>query len=286
MILGVAVAVAAAGMAGAQSTQPAPASDAPPAAVQVLVENCDAHKFETVIEMTVNGELKHSKVKMCGMEGQSDADWLRTLNDAIEKTAGNPKMPQSIKDQIIGAVKLEIIRLGGSIGAPPKASALIEIPNSDLARKPVSARPAPPPAPLARDYTSLPPLASAAPPPPRLITPGGPALLKPRLSLQCFNQADLAAAPCTAFERDTLVTVSAGENLPAGTSVRFVRGDTSADVAVAGLARGRSMHFTLPGQVCAGVGGGTLEVQIVRASGSPGVPPQVVGSDGPFNLRC
>ena len=36
--------------------------DSPPAQMQKLLENCDAHKFETVIEMTVAGQTKRSRV--------------------------------------------------------------------------------------------------------------------------------------------------------------------------------------------------------------------------------
>lgn len=285
MVAGVALAVAAAGMAGAQS-QGSGLEAAPPPAVQALVENCDAHKFETVIRTTVGGEIKHSKVKLCGTEGQSDADWLKTLRDAVEKTAANPQMPQAVKDQIIAAVKLEIVRLGGSLQSAPQPVQVVAIPGADLANVAPKPRAAPPAAPLDRDYAALPPLSSAPPPPPRLIVPGSPPLARPKLSFECLSPSAIGDGPCTAFERDTLVTVSAGENLPSGTSLRFVRGDASADVELAGLARGKSMQFALPREVCAGVGGGKLEVQIVRTAGTAGTPEQVVGSEGPYNLRC
>jgi hypothetical protein len=91
--------------------------------------------------------------------------------------------------------------------------------------------------------------------------------------------------PCADFARDTLVTVRAGEDLPPGTSLRFVRGDARAEVQLAQLRSGKSLRFALPGEVCRGVGGGKLDVEILRTA-KAGALGQVVGSEGPFNLRC
>ena len=46
------------------------------AKLESLLENCDAHKFETMVDSVVGGQPHRSKVKMCGKEGQSDADWI------------------------------------------------------------------------------------------------------------------------------------------------------------------------------------------------------------------
>ena len=76
------------------------------------MQSCDAHKFETAIQLIgPDGKPKQSKVKMCGTIGQSDADWIRTLEDAVGKTQENTEMPRAAKEQIIAAVTLEIDRL-------------------------------------------------------------------------------------------------------------------------------------------------------------------------------
>lgn len=285
MIAGVLLVIAAASAAAPHKAAQAP-DGTPSAAVQSLVQNCDAHKFETVITIpTADGSTKSSKVKLCGTEGQSDADWLATLKDAVDKTAANPRMPQVVKDQIVTAVNAEIARLQ----APPLA-----LPQDiDLAAAPpppaASAPPSAPLPPISRDYTSLPPLPTApTAPPPHLLGSASAiaALARPKMSFQCLNTGDIGAAPCTDFERDTLITVEAGEDLPAGTALRFIRGDKQADVDLAQLRRGRSVRLQLPRDICAGVGGGRLSLEIVRTA--PGAPndPQVVGSEGPYNLRC
>ncbi len=96
--------------------------DSPPSQMQKLLENCDAHKFETFIEVKVEGQPlpKRSRVKLCGTEGQSDADWVRTLKDAVAKTSANLQMPPAVREQIVTALNAEISRLnGGSAALPP-----------------------------------------------------------------------------------------------------------------------------------------------------------------------
>lgn len=261
-------------MLAAQAAAPAPA----PNQMQALLQNCDAHKFETVIDTVVDGKPKQSKVKLCGNEGQSDADWLRTLKDAADKTAANDKMDKPVRDQVVAALRLEIARLGGTV-APPVQGVM------------PAPRKRPPAQPLS-DFAALPPMPTAPTAPVKVL--GGvagvsvPFLPKPQLSLSCYNPNDIVGeGPCTGFERETMLTVRADENLPTGTSIRFVRDGTArAEVALAQLQRGKSMRVQLPQDVCLHSGGGALEIRIVRATKETGPTGQEVGTDGPYNLRC
>lgn len=276
MIFGLALlaSAAAAAQGAAASEEPAPPA---------LAQSCDARKFETQFHYTSKGQPKTSKMRLCGKAGQSESEWVATLKEAVDKTAANAAMPQSVKDQIIGALNGEIARLTGLAAAPAAVSAVpVTADISKLPRR--SGGGSAPVQPASRDYAALPPLPTAPTvAPPRLLRSGAAAavlLPKPALSIECRNSDDVGGeAPCTDFERDTLVSVRARENLPAGTAIRFVRGDASADVDVAGLARGKLARFELPREICRGVGGGKLEVKVVRSA-------QVVGDEGEFNLRC
>src|SRR5438270_13418996 len=99
----------------------AAAKDSPPAQMQKLLQSCDAHRFETIVEVAVGSQTKHSRVKLCGTEGQSDADWIKTLEDAVTKTAANDKMPPAVRGEIVAALTDEIARLtaGGARALPP-----------------------------------------------------------------------------------------------------------------------------------------------------------------------
>src|SRR3954453_9660281 len=278
--------------------------DAPAAQMQKLLENCDAHKFETVIELTVEGQTKHSRGKRCGKEGQSDADWMRTLKDAVMKTEANLQMPPGVRAQIVTGLNPEISRLnGGAAALPPprqisKTSALdglSALPPLPEPKRAETAAALPPPrmtAPKssAQAYANLPPMPTTVTAPTRLLTGSVgvllPALPKPRMQFICYVPGE-TDGPCTGFTRDTLLTVRADEDLPPGTSLRFVRnGDVRADVELAQLRKGKTQRFSIPPEVCAHVVGATLEIRVVRSVPAAGPSGQEVGKDGPYDLRC
>jgi len=268
-----------AGAVAPKKTQPAKGAQQPAEPMKKLLQDCDAHKFEAVIEATVDGQPHRSRMKLCGTEGQTDAEWLGTLKDALAKVVAAKSMPDPVKVQISAKLKGEIDRLtmlaDGGIKVPPTSFAL---------KRPTK----PADAPLSRDYAALPPLQTTPTvAPPRLLTSvDGPALPRPRISMSCYSPGDLTGdGPCAAFDRFTMLTVRAGEAIPAGTSLRFVRdGEQRSELSIAGLARGKSIRLALPPEVCSHVAGGSLEIQVVR--GAPNAAAQVVGTEGPFNLRC
>jgi hypothetical protein len=278
---------AATAAAAAPQARKAPPNSAEPEAAKQLMESCDAHKFETVVKAVVDGEPRQSKVRLCGKEGQSDADWIVTLKDAIDKLNANKDMAPEVRGQIVTAIDREISRLesGGSEQAlseplPPRA-------------KPQTT------ATLADQYSSLPPLPTTPPPPPHVIAPvamghgtkmagsiaaaaspvaTGPA---PKLTFACYAPGDLGGdAPCTGFQRETVLTVRAREDVRKGLELQFARnGEVRATVDLAELRRGKSVRIPLPADVCRGVGDGRLDLQIVDGG-------FVVASDGPYSLRC
>jgi hypothetical protein len=259
------------------------------------MQNCDAHKFETVVRTVVDGQPEQSKVKLCGKQGQSGAEWIGTLKDAVAKLNANQEMPADERNQIVAALNSEIARLeihGAATLTSPSASKTTALdgiaPLPPLPRpgqSEASSRPpreTPPATPL-RDYAALPPLPTAPVAPTHVLVGGVgasmPLLPRPKMSLSCYNPGG-AEGPCTGFTRYTLITVQAGEDLPPDTSLRFVRDDDpQADVQLAQVKKGRSMRFAVPVDVCRHAVGGKLELRIVRSG-------QEVGTDGPYDLEC
>lgn len=261
----------------AEKARIAPIATPPSRQMQSLLQNCDAHKFETVVDVPAGDAVKHSRVKLCGTEGQSDADWIGTLKDAVAKTSGNNAMPVGVRSQIVSAINAEIARLEGKPGSG-SASPALPSPRSPVRSSALSG------------YAALPPLPDT-PPPVVHALPGAsaslPLLPQPKMSFACFSPGDVGELPCTQFTRDTVLTVHADEDLPLGTSLRFVRsGEARADVQLVQLKRGKEMRFALPSDVCSHAGSGRLEIRIVRKSSAPGGAAQEVGEDGPYNLRC
>ena len=299
IFLAIGLSLAAASVAAAPKAKKAtpPPASAPSADARRLMESCDAHKFETVVNDEVDGKPHQSRVKLCGKEGQSDSEWIDTLKDAVEKLSANKEMPASMREQISAALNKEIARLqlegaksSGSAPAADKSTALEGVvalpPLSQPKASQAVAQPPPRAVPTTpkRDYAALPPLPTKPVAPVRVL-PGGAASLaavlpKPRMTLICSNPG-LATGPCTDFTRETKIIVRAGEDLPANTSLRFVRdGEREADVELAQLKKGKSQQLSFPSEVCRHVAGGRLELRIVRSG------QEVGSSDGPYNLNC
>ncbi len=265
-----------------------PAAGDPPASAeaQALIANCDAHKFETTVMVTgPDGKPRQSQVKICGQTGQSDTDWVKTLRDAVDKVSANPRMSPSVKQQITAALQDEIGRLTGRIANTTPGP----VPN--LAPPAIAAPAARPP-----EYATLPPIPTARPPeyatlppmptaptlaPPRLLGTAAAPVARPRLTVRCFNPNDmLGEVKCNELVRDMQLAIRADENLPAGISLRFLRrGEDRGQLELAALRKGRSVRLRLPLELCRGVSGSRVEIQVLSRGA-------VADSLGPYELRC
>ena len=265
----------------------AAAQDSAPAAADGTVQDCSAHKFETFVERIVDGEPRKSRVRLCGKAGQSEAEWIATLEDAVAKVRENIEMPADARNQIIAAVSAEIARL-----REPAAAA------SASAAPALTPRAAPPPRDLRNDYASLPSIPPPAPPkpvaPPAAVVSNAPAgavrarpvevtasLLAPSLAFDCSVVGEMSGpAPCIEFQRDTLITVHARSDVPAGVELHFERnGSDRAKVAIGPMKSGGTKRLPLPGAVCRGVGDGRLAIGIWNGA-------RPARTEGPFPLRC
>ena len=278
---------------GAQD-KTASAAPADPAAV---LQSCSGHKFETtVVATTLDGKPRSQKVKICGVAGQTDADWKRTLEDAIEKTQANEKMQPSVKEQIVTALRLEIGRLETGVAVPVAGgsatalSGVVNVPKLPVSKAPAApirpANPAPP-RPLEQDYASLKPLPPPLPPAAAAAAAASiPRLPSPRIKLFCSRQGERGTSECDDVYVNTIFTIQADEALAPGTSLRFVRkGDDRANLDLAQMRAGQSIRVRLPNPVCLGVTRSTLDIQVLRSAKGAAVP-QVVDTYGPYYLHC
>lgn len=219
-----------------------------------LVTDCNARKFETTVDREVNGVRQSSKVKLCGKQGQTDAEWAATLKDAAAKIEANDKMPQAAKDQLSVALKAEIAKVeAGAVAAPPVAA--VELP---------APRPTPPPAAVAAKAPA-----------------SAPALKKPKLTIRCLAPGEKGGgSSCGTLDRATRLSVFADADLGSGASLRFLRrGDERAQLALAPMRQGETYRLKLPPELCAGVASTKVEIQVMGSG-------QVVNTFGPYSLRC
>ena len=267
------------------------AEPAPAASTDPLVADCEARKFETIVRVTVAGKPRSSKVKLCGKVGQTDAEWLHTLRDAVEKVGVNGSMSAAAKEQVVAALNVEIARLSPTSETSPAPLAEISPPAVPVAVLPPANALSPPRAASPSiggpvEYSALPPL-----PAPKPAASAGvvaaivPSLPAPRLTFRCFATDRLGSeGPCDLLERNTLLTVRADEDLPGGTSLRFMRrGDDRGEIDLPALRNGQSRRFSLPPRLCSGVSGSQVQIEVVRANGKSS---QVVDTHGPYELRC
>jgi hypothetical protein len=271
----------------AQSVEAAPSANAD--ADAEMIAACNARMVEVPVTLTSKtGVPKQSKVKICGKVGQTDADWANTLKDAIAKVQANVRMSPGIKDQIVSGLKLEIAKLPSAAVAaaspvtPPSAGPAQSI--VPVAAAPLVANPPVTSGPV--EYSALPPMPAPLPAATVASTKAAPPPLPaPRITFRCLSANTYGSqSACDLLERDTLVTVLADEDLPSGTSLRFMRrGDNRAEVELPPLRRGQSQRFALPARVCQGVSGSRVEIEVVRATKPSS---QVVDTRGPFELRC
>lgn len=278
IIGGVALLALAAAASGAAVKKKAPPVEPPPMA-KALVQSCDAHHFETTINITgPDGKAKQSKVKMCGTEGQSDADWIGTLQDAVKKTSLSVQMPQAAREQIIAAVNAEIERLRHPGLALPGGGDISKLAKDAPAKTEE--------VPLSRDYGSLGELPTATNvEPPHVLGPGAAIALAPRLTLRCALAGDEERPlACDTIDRDTVMVMRADDAYPRGVEVRFVRhGDQRAELDLPALKQGQTALLRLPPAVCAGVVRSRVEIQALGANSPSGTP---AGSIGEYDLRC
>ena len=276
----VALAFATGGVAhAAVSKNSARASPEPAATAKKLIADCGAHHFETTVRITgADGKPQEKTVRMCGFKGQSDAEWIATLKDAVNKTADNPEIPAAAKDQIIVAVNAEIVKLlhpDLGIAAGPDIS---KLPKRNIVAAPVE--------PLSRDYGALPPMPTAPTvAPPHLLGADGAIAAAARLSLRCASAGDEdRPGSCDSIDKDTVLVLRADEPFPRGLAVRFVRhGDQRAELDLPPMKSGETTILRLPPRVCAGVVRSRLEIQAVGANAPSGT---LAGTIGEYDLRC
>ena len=118
-----------------------------------LLEDCTAHRFDTVISAVVDGQLKRSRMKLCGTKGQSDAEWIVTLKDSAVKIAANTGIAKPMRDEMVKALETEI----AARSAPP-GSAIANVGAKEFTLKPRAVAPRASPGSATAGYTSLPPL--------------------------------------------------------------------------------------------------------------------------------
>lgn len=80
-------------------------------AEEQLIASCPAQKFETAVEINADGKKRMTKIKLCAKAGESDAEWVGTLQDAKKRIGTMPDVSPDSRVKITAALDAEIARL-------------------------------------------------------------------------------------------------------------------------------------------------------------------------------
>lgn len=267
-LTGLAAALAAAGASAAQPQPTAQEKAAAAAEAARKIAACEGRKFE----FEAGGE-RPTKITLCSEKGASTDDLVRMFESAAARIERLDKLPPDRRASLVAQLKAKIAEIRSADLVPLKLPAPGVMPEN---------APAP-------EYAKLPPLPAPVRTP--AVAPASPlpavALPRLRLTVECSTPGEIGeGGPCVNIAKDTLLTVRAGETLPAGTSLRFVRrGDVRAELALAQMRKGQARRVRLPLEVCSGVVSSEVEIQVLRRA-SPTALGQMVESRGPYQLRC
>ena len=296
-----AIAVPAAGQAPAPASSPVRDKEVEGATADRVarIAQCQGHKFDTLVRIDPVRN-RSTRVKLCADPGASDADWVRTLEAAVDQIEARD-MPAEAKDKVIAELRQEIAKFG--LATPPATTAISTTPSQSAAafvgNLGTLGNLGPLEGPTERYETSIvPPL---PPPLPRRILPTGagtstttasgafaaaastpiPAM---RFRVKCLARGETGAgSTCDFFDKGTTLSLSAVEGLEKGGTLRFRRkGEARGELLLAPLAAGQSVRVRLPAEICRGVAFAKVELELLP----PGSRGAVAARAGPYGMRC
>ena len=205
-----------------------------------------------------------TKVTLCSDKGASHEQVVRMLEDAAAKLEKTASIPEDRRIVLIQQIR-------GKVAELEKVRAA-KLPRSTEPAQTAMVPGVTPFKPIPRPTAS----ASAVPGP-----SSGLLLPKPKLAFECYTPGDIGSGgPCVALNRDTRLTVKAGEAIPAATSLRFTRkGEFRTEVPLGPMRKGQSRRLIMPREVCGGVVETEIQIQVARG-GHP------VDTRGPYLMRC
>jgi hypothetical protein len=257
--------------AGAES---APAAEAQQSAAQdqtdfdlakKKVVECEGEKF-----IFAWGAGAHpTKVTLCSDKGATPEQIATMLEDAASQLAKTASIAEDRRMALVQQIraKAEEVRM-----RPTETKPVAVAETAPSSPQPVVS--APP------QFSALPPLPAPTTQAPTAVA-NRPPVAPPRLGFECITPGEFASGgPCVTLTRDTIVVVQSRDALPDQIALRFFRdGATRGEVTFGAMRKGQSRRLRIPMQVCSGVSTGEVAIRVVRAG-------QVVGTEGPYLLRC
>jgi len=78
---------------------------------EALIATCGPRKFESAAQFNNGGKLRRAKILLCAKHGETDEQWIATLEKAASKVVMSPELSIEAKAKIAGELQAEIARL-------------------------------------------------------------------------------------------------------------------------------------------------------------------------------
>jgi hypothetical protein len=252
-------------------------------AAEAFIARCGSRKFETTVNSNNKGKLRKAKILLCAKPGETDEQWIATLEKAAAQLEASPELSAEAKSKVAGEIQAAIGQVRGALGAQAQTAVPSRLQTAITPMAPVlTPPPMPSPAPLVSNVPPLPRSPTVAP-----VRAIASPVAKPRISISCPPPGEPGmASPCSDLASDTLLMIRADEDLKSKVSLRFIRdGDPRGGIALGTMRRGQIVRTRLPSRLCAGVVRGRVELQTVVTDPQTRVE-QVADTQGPYLLRC
>ena len=274
-------------LAAQQAPVPSDAPAATPANPEKIVEGatpdrvaqidrCQGHKFESRVELDPV-KKRSTSIKLCANPGASDADWVKTLEAAVVQIEQR-NMPPEARQKLIGELQSEIARFAATskpAATAPGARLFVTDPGAAATLA----------GPTERYETSVLPSLPA----PKAARSANAAIPSPsqrpmRIGMKCLERGQTGAGgTCDFLESSTILAIRAVEGVEDGGTLRFRRrGDVRGEVTLAPMQAGQSTRVKLPGELCKGIAGSKVEIELLAPKSTGAVAARL----GPFGLRC
>jgi hypothetical protein len=255
--------------------------EVPQAQAEAFIARCGPRKFETEVISDNQGKVRKAKILLCAKPGESDEQWIATLEKAATQIEGSPALSAAAKSKVTEEIQAAIALVRGETGAHTQAGVTSGSPSSPAITLP-SPRPLAEPQPIVATVRPLPP-----PPAPGRIAAMRAPVSKPPLSVSCSQAGDPAGpGECIELTSDTVLVIRADGDVTSKVSLRFDRdGDPRGGIALGLMRRGQVVRVRLPARVCAGVVRGRVKLQMT-VTDPHGNTEQVADTQGPLLLRC
>ncbi len=240
---------------------------------ETLKSKCGDRRFETSAEGMIGGQRRRRRMTLCAEPGETDAQWLAKLENAVTWVKAQTDLSDEVKDQLVADLRKEIARPKTVRLSPALPSATLPAADALVATVP------PMPAPLSTTYTA----SGSVYRPTAPVRPE-----RPPLTIRCLAVGERGSGSrCNFLDEDTVLAVQADANLASSTALRILRrGETRAEIPIAALRQGQMVRVKMPAPVCSRVSSSVVTIQILAGDPATVAGNRVADELGPFRLRC